>query len=159
MEPTAEVITLADYETEITFPKGPVGILLEPVVRFGNRKVGARITGFSPSGDQDFFVKGRTSSPFPGSPSTPLGELAVEHLRCGNVLTLLDDICTKNMSFDRIMVRMRDDSDLLSGGGVRGALSVVLFSLLMKTEDFCFIIKRFLCESSNDSNLTWQGCM
>ena len=37
---------------------------------------------FSQSGDQDLFVKGSISPPFPPSPSTPLGELAAKYLRC-----------------------------------------------------------------------------
>ena len=103
-EPEVAVVTLPDYETEIKFPPGPAGLLLEAVVKCGNLAVGARIVAFSPASGQDFFVQGRTRSPYPGSPPASIGALAAEHLNIGSVLTRLDDVCTKHLSFDRIMV-------------------------------------------------------
>jgi len=114
MQAMAEVVTLPDFETDICFPPGPAGILLEPVVRCGNRAIGARIVGFAPSSEeihnQDLFVqKAHPASSAAGvvSPSAHIGDLAAEHLNVGAVLVSLDDVCTKSLSFDRIMVSLR----------------------------------------------------
>lgn len=104
----ASVQTLANYETEITFPPGPAGILLEPVVRCGNRAVGARIAAFPPSSNVDllpFFVRNRASA----SPSK-VSHLAADHLSVGAVLVAVDGVCTKNQSFDRIMAILHERS-------------------------------------------------
>ena len=53
MQAVAEVATLADYETVISFPPGSAGILLEPLVKVGNRAVGARVVGFAPALGED----------------------------------------------------------------------------------------------------------
>lgn len=112
-ESTATVQTYPSiFETEVTFPLGPAGLLLEPVVRCGNRAIGARIVGFPPHNEPpvDYFVKGRTSNPFPLSPSTDIGGLAAEHLTIGSVLMSIDGACTKNQSFDRIMTLLHEKS-------------------------------------------------
>jgi hypothetical protein len=100
----AEVSTLPNYETDIKFPPGPAGILLEPVVRCGNRSIGARVVGFAAAAaDQDFFLKSPIADP--ASPSVIVHTLAAEHVCLGSVLMQLDDVCTQHLSFDRIMVR------------------------------------------------------
>ena len=101
----AEVSTLPNYETSIKFPPGPAGILLEPVVRCGNRSVGARVVGFADaSSAPDFFLQSPIADP--ASPSL-VGTLAAEHLSVGSVLMQLDDVSTQHLSFDRITVRGR----------------------------------------------------
>jgi len=89
---------LAEYETEVTFPPGAAGILFEPVIRCGSRATGARVVGFSPMGASD--ATGLISP----TGSSEAGAIASEHVNVGSVLVLVDDVCTKTMSFDRIMV-------------------------------------------------------
>ncbi len=103
------VLTFPDHEIELTFSPGPAGILLEAVVRCENRAIGARVVGFPPSLDTDFFVQGRTTSPYPTSPSA-IPTLASEYLAVGVILVSIDAVCTKNMSFDRIMTLLHAKS-------------------------------------------------
>jgi hypothetical protein len=99
----AEVSTLPNYEIDIVFPPGPAGILLEPVVRCGNRSIGARVVGFADNAaDEDFYLKSPISDP--ASPSTNVHTLAAENVSLGAVLMQLDFVCTQHLSFDRIMV-------------------------------------------------------
>ena len=108
MQAVAEVATLADYETVISFPPGSAGILLEPLVKVGNRAVGARVVGFAPALGEDPADRGQGwASRFVSSPSAPattLGSLAAEHLSLGSVLVRIDEDDCKHLSFDRIMV-------------------------------------------------------
>ena len=99
----AEVSTLPNYEIDILFPPGPAGILLEPVVRCGNRSIGARVVGFADNAaDEDFYLKSPISDP--ASPSVNVHTLAAENVSLGAVLMQLDFVSTQHLSFDRIMV-------------------------------------------------------
>ena len=75
-------MAMQPFEIELNFPPGNSGVFLVPVIRSGNRAIGARIESLA-SNDEE--------------PNALHASLCR-----GFVLQAIDGICTKHLSYDRI---------------------------------------------------------